>query len=169
MLLVHEPDSPERKCVFQRQGDAERLERGDTLRQDALSARLVNRGISRVQNSGLQSLPARRNGCNDARWSRTNNNHFTKYFTRFSHYHQMRALQAELCRGTVMNEIDLSRILSRNRYLLSGRGGHDSCSRAARASFSSFLFAASILGNERSKFSIASIVASATISLANHL
>ena len=49
------------------------LESGNTLGQDALSAGLVDRGNSGIQNRYLQVEPARRDRRDDARGSRSDN------------------------------------------------------------------------------------------------
>src|ERR1700674_1940854 len=51
MFLVHKPDSTECKGVFRRQADAEHSEGSNTLGQNALSAGLVDRGRSGIQNN----------------------------------------------------------------------------------------------------------------------
>ena len=53
------------------------FERGNALRQDAFSARLVDGRFSRIQYSRLQSLPRGRDRRNDSRGSRSDNENFT--------------------------------------------------------------------------------------------
>ena len=73
MLFVHKSNSSKWKTAFGRQGDSKRAQGRNTLGKYALSAGLVDRGHSGVQNDCLQSVPARGDRRNDPRRSRSDN------------------------------------------------------------------------------------------------